>query len=183
MSAYSFEPTRWGYRVSSLCPLCNSPSPTTTHIINGCQEALKEDTLGDKTQCSTASLLWSLRKFLLTQKLDADLHGLRANEFSPATLPTNLSTSARPDIVIVSENNVTMIEQTIPSESRGAMMKDKEKKNNKPNYNSLIGDLEDCGLSVNYRTLEIGSLGHYLSDAVFCISLISTSQIRNKTSS
>jgi len=40
----------------------------------------------------------------------------------------------------------------------------------KYNYNSLIGDLEDRGHSVNYRTLEIGSLGHYLPDAVFCIS-------------
>ena len=83
----------------------------------------------------------------------------------------NLSTStARPDLVIVSENNVTMIEITIPSESRAAMIKAKERKNKKPNYNSLIGDLEDRGLSVNYRKLEIGSLGHYLPDAVFCIS-------------
>ena len=103
-------------------------------------------------------------------KLYADLPGLRANESPPATLPTNLSTStARPDIV-VSENNVTMIELTIPSVSRAAMIKAKERKNNKLNYNSLIGDLEHRGLSVNYRTLEIGSLGHYLPDAVFCIS-------------
>ena len=87
------------------------------------------------------------------------------------TLPTNLSTStARPDLVIVSENNVTMIELTIPSDSRAAMIKAKERKNNKPNYNSLIGDLENHEFSVNYRTLEIGLLGHYLSDAVFCIS-------------
>ena len=62
-----------------------------------------------------------------------------------------------------------MIELTIPSDSRAAMIKAKERKNNKPNYNSLIGDLEDRRLAVNYRTLEIGSLGHYLPDAVFCI--------------
>jgi len=33
---------RWGYRVSNSCPLCNSPSPTTAHILNGSQEALTQ---------------------------------------------------------------------------------------------------------------------------------------------
>ena len=50
------------------------------------------------------------------------------------------------------------------------MVNAKERKNNKVNYVSLIGDLEERGLMVNYRTLEIGSLGHYLADAVGCIS-------------
>ena len=36
------SPHRWGFRVSSSCPLCNSPSPTTAHILNGCQEALTQ---------------------------------------------------------------------------------------------------------------------------------------------
>jgi len=68
-----------------------------------------------------------------------------------------------------------MIELTIPSDSRAA----KERKNNKPNYNSLIGDLEDCGLSVNYRMLEID----HLVSSLLHLSLISTYQIRNETSS
>ena len=96
-------------------------------------------------------------------KLYADLPGIRASESPPVTLPIDLSTStARPDIVLVSEESVTMLELTIPSNSKEAIIKAKERKTNKPNYNQLIGDLEERGLSVTYRTLEIGSLGHYL---------------------
>ena len=68
------------------------------------------------------------------------------------------------------QESATMLELTIPSNSKEAITKAKERKTNKPNYNSLIGDLEERRLSVAYRTLEIGSLGHYLSDAALCIS-------------
>ena len=101
-------------------------------------------------------------------KLYADLPGLCASESPPATLHTDLSTStARPDIVLVSEESVTMLELTIPSNSKEAIIKAKERKTNKSNYNLLVGDLEERGLSV---TIEIGSLGHYPSDAALCIS-------------
>ena len=63
-----------------------------------------------------------------------------------------------------------MLELTIPSKSKEAIIKAKERKANKSSYNLMIGDLEEPGLSVTYRTLEIGSLGHYLSDAALCIS-------------
>jgi len=57
-----------------------------------------------------------------------------------------------------------MIELTILSDSRAAMIKAKERKENKPNYNSLIGDLEDSGLSVRItRTpfIVCNSCNHY----------------------
>ena len=95
-------------------------------------------------------------------KLYADLPGLRACESPIATIPTDLSTtSARPDIVLIPESNVTMVELTIPSNSKAALIQAKERKRKRLTYNSLIGDLEVRSLSVNYRTLEIGSLGHY----------------------
>ena len=47
--------------------------------------------------------------------------------------------------------------------------KAKERKSNKPSYNSLIRNLEKRGLSVVYHTIEIGLLGHYLPDAMHCI--------------
>ena len=82
-------------------------------------------------------------------KLYTDLPGFRASESPPATLPTNLSTStARPDIIMISGDNVTILKLTIPSNSKEAINKAKERKSNKPNYNSLIGDLEEQGLSV-----------------------------------
>ncbi len=64
-----------------------------------------------------------------------------------------------------------MIELTIPSNSLDAINKVKARKLSKPNYISLIGDLEAKGLSVSYKTLEIGSLGHYKTDTLSCISL------------
>ena len=59
-------------------------------------------------------------------------------------MPTDLSTTtARPDVVLVSEESVTMLELTINSNSKEAVIKAKERKTNKPNYSLLIGDLEE----------------------------------------
>ena len=64
-------------------------------------------------------------------KLYADLPGPHASESPPVTLPTDLPTlTARPDIVLVSEESVTMLELTIPSNSKEAIIKAKEKKTN-----------------------------------------------------
>ena len=157
---------RWRYRVSSSCPLCSSPSPTTAHILNGCQEVLTQGRYTWRHD-SVLNCIIALRSDETPPqvKLYADLPGFQASESPPATLPTNLSTStARPDIILISGDNVTILEVTIPSNSKEAINKAKERKSNKPNYNSLIGDLEGRGLSVTYRTLEIGSLGHYLPE-------------------
>ena len=76
---------------------------------------------------------------------------LPASESPPATLPADLSTSTpRPDRVLVSEESVSMLELTIPFNSKEAIFKTKERKTNKPNYSSLIGDLEERRLSVTY---------------------------------
>ena len=113
-------------------------------------------------------LISSVRQKVPPQfKLYADLPGLRACDSPPATIPANISTStARPDLVFISINSVTMIELTVPPNSREALSSAKDRKANKANYISLIGDLEERGLVVNYHTLEIGSLGHFLADTV-----------------
>ena len=158
--------------MSSSCPLCNSPSPTTVHILNGCQEALTQGRFTWRHDSVLNCIISHIKEEIPpSSKLYADLPGLRASESPTATLPTNLSTStARPDIVLTTESSVTMLELTIPSNSHDAIRKAKERKINKPNYSFLIGDLKERGLSVTYRTLEIGSLGHYLPDAIQCIS-------------
>ena len=46
----------------------------------------------------------------------------------------------------------------------------KTRKSNKPNYVHLLNGLEERGLSVDYYTLEIGSLGHYEPNAIQTIS-------------
>lgn len=96
--------------------------------------------------------------------LYANLPGLRASESTPATLPTSISTSiAKPDIVLTSEDSITMFELIIVTNSQEAMQMVKERKSKKPNYMSLIFDLEERGLKVTYLTLEIGSFGHYFN--------------------
>ena len=86
--------------------------------------SLKDGTLGGTTLCSTAMSLFVSNKIPPCVKLYADLPGLHASESPFATLPTDLSTStARPDIVLVSEENVTMLELTISSNSKEAIIK------------------------------------------------------------
>ena len=76
--------------------------------------SLKDGTLGGTILCLTALSLVS-NEIPPCVKLYADLPGLHASESPPATLPTDLSIStARPDIVLVSEESVTMLELTIP---------------------------------------------------------------------
>jgi len=59
-----------------------------------------------------------------SSKLYVDLPVYRTCESSPANLSANLSiTTARPDLVLTSEDSVTMIELTIPTNSKEAMQK------------------------------------------------------------
>ena len=77
-----------------------------------------------------------------------------------------------PDLVLTTEYSVTMLELMIPTNSHEAMRKAREGKSTQSNYMSLISDLEERGLKVGYQTLEIGSPGHHLMEAVHCISNI-----------
>ena len=60
-------------------------------------------------------MIKSIKEHLI---LYADLSGMRASENPVATIPEDiLVTSAWPDIVLMGENEVTLIELTIPHES------------------------------------------------------------------
>jgi len=59
-----------------------------------------------------------------------------------------------------------MLEGTIHTNSHLAIQAARDRKMNKPNYQHLIGDLENQGINVSLRTLEIGSLGHYEQQAI-----------------
>ena len=96
--------------------------------------SLKDDTLGGTILCSTAlSLLSRAKSSLVLDFMQTYLVPVLA---SLHLLPCLLTTStARPDIVLVSEESVTMLEVTIPSNSKEAIIKAKERKTNKSNYN------------------------------------------------
>ena len=57
--------------------------------------------------------------------------------------------------------SVNLLELTIPTNTYEALQVARSRKSEKPTYLQLVSDLEDCGLSVSFQTLEIGSLGHF----------------------
>jgi len=151
--------------------MCNSSNPTTAYILKGCQEALNQ---GQFTWYHDSVLndLTSLIRQVISPsgKLFINLPGLRANDLPTATIPTNISTTtARPDLVLVSESSISMLELTVPTKSHQAIQAARGRKMNQPNYEQLIGNLENRGLNVSFRSVEIGSLGHYERHAIHCI--------------
>ena len=163
---------RWHYRVCSKCPLCNSPNPTSAHILNGCQEALVQGRYTWRHDSILNCLLSSVHQEISASvKLYGDIRLWRASDSPPATLPMNISTTrARPDVVLIDNSAVRLLELTVPTNTREALQAARIRKLNKPLYLQLISDLEERGLSVSFRSLEIGSLGHHESFAVKCLA-------------
>ena len=100
-------------------------------------------------------------------KIYADLDHWRAEDNPPSTIPPEiLSTSSRPDIVIIhSTREIQILELTVPSNSKSALQNAIVRKQSKENYNYLVNDLKDRKWNTTYHTVEIGSLGHIPSSA------------------
>ena len=68
-----------------------------------------------------------------------------------------------PDQIWLSlKNSVSLIELTIPFNSPESLANAKTQKENKENYQLVLGDLESHGYVANLITIEIGALGHWL---------------------
>ena len=82
-------------------------------------------------------------------RLYADNPMWRASDSPPATIPTNISTTrARPDIVLIEDTSVNILE---PTNTREALQAARKRKSVKPLYNfQLINDLEDRGLLISF---------------------------------
>ena len=82
-------------------------------------------------------------------RLYADNPMWRASDSPPATIPTNISTTrARPDIVLIEDTSVNILE---PTNTREALQATRKRKSGKPLYNfRLINDLEDRGLLIGF---------------------------------
>ena len=88
---------------------------------------------------------------------------MRANDNPISIIPENtLVTSARPYIVVVGEDKVTLIELTSPYNSMESLSNARKRKSEKELYQQVISDLEVKGIASNLYTIEIGSLGHWL---------------------
>ena len=97
------------------------------------------------------------------EKLYDDLPDHRACDNPPATIPQNIvSTSARPDIVVIHGNKITLIELTVPYNSPEALSNAQLRKRNKENYQLILSELDRKGFQASLITLEISALGHSL---------------------
>ena len=91
---------------------------------------------------------------------------MRASENPEATIPEDiLVTSARPDIVLVGVDEVTLIELTIPHNSMESLYNARDRKSHKEIYLQALSDFEAKGLATQLYTVEIGSLGHWLPNS------------------
>ena len=105
--------------------------------------------------------------FLPNTEIYADLPGLRASDSPPATLPLCIVvTSARPDIVIIDGDVITLLELTIPINTKEGLQNARDRKLAKENYITLIRDLNTKGFKAEVETVDVGSLGNFSSDTI-----------------
>ena len=153
---------RWRYRVDATCHLCSSPSPTTLHILNGCPQALVRFTW--RHNSVLLKLVSSLKPLLSPEeRFHADLAGYRVSDNPQSTVPQEIIvTTARPDIVVIKDKHILLIELTIPFNTPKSIANAHRWKEGKDNYNMLLDDLEARGFTSTFLAIEIGSLGHSL---------------------
>ena len=154
---------RWKLITDARCDLCEHKNPTSFHILNGCTVALEQG----RYTWRHDSVLLKLMRGLLDEfdpniKVYCDLEGFKASENPPATVPPSLvSTTARPDMVIIDGSKITLLELTIPHNSPESLGAAHIRKQSKVNYGCVLSDLERSGFTSDLVTLEIGSLGHW----------------------
>ena len=154
---------RWRMRIDSRCALCSHHLPITHHILSACPIALEQGRYTWRHDSTLNVLVKGLRTALPEARILADLPGLRAEENPPSTIPSELLvTTARPDIVVIANQEVTLVELTIPFNSPESLINAKQRKEDKPNYQLALSDLDSRGFRSSLITVEIGSLGHWL---------------------
>lgn len=149
--------------MDARCPLCSHHLPTVHHILSGCPTALQQGRYTWRHDSTLHTLAKGLISSLPDSRVIVDLPGLRAGENPPSTIPSEvLVTTARPDIVVIRDQQVIFIELTIPFNSPESLANARHRKESKPNYQLALSDLEFRGYRANLTTIEIGTLGHWL---------------------
>ena len=96
---------------------------------------------------------------------------MRATDNPPATIPAEiLNTLARPDIVIVRDSEITLIELTVPYNSPDCLKNGRLRKENKELYQHALSDLGMVSALVVSELLkiEVGALGHCFASHTLC---------------
>ena len=156
---------RWKLRIDPSCHLCGSVNANAKHILNHCSVALNDGRYSWRHDQVLKHLWKSLQPLIQKEyNLFADIEGVRASDTPHATIPPSiLSTSARPDLVAMSnkEKKFQILELTICTNTDKNFASARSFKHSKPNYIQLVADLKMKGYTVMFDTLEIGSLGHW----------------------
>ena len=118
----------------SRCPLCKVPRPIYhgPHS-HGRHVALNQGRYTWRHDSVLSSLSHSLSRLLPpTYKLFADLDGQRAEDNPPATIPsTVLTTSLRPDLVILENHNtMRILELTVPKNTPEGLRNARDRRQN-----------------------------------------------------
>ena len=106
-------------------------------------------------------------------KIFSDLDKIRAEFNPPATVPPPiLATSLRPDIVIIFENDIFLLELSFNKLTIWPLSSTKKNLNN-TECNILASDLELIGWTVSYDAIEIGALNHFAKDSCDALEMSS----------
>ena len=137
-------------QVSAKCRLCGFPSQSLKHILNKCEEALRQHRFDNRHN----SILSIINTFITTHLTDsqvlADLPGL------PYSFPPHIAaTNERPDIVIWKDRQCKLLELTVPFEDNFA---DAERRR-RNRYEDLLQLCNKNGYRAQLMTIQVGSRG------------------------
>ena len=154
---------RWRYRTDPSCSLCGHKQATVHHILSNSQIALEQGRYTWRHDSALKSLVGGLHDHLEDNViLYADLPKMRTNDNPLAIIPESiLTTSVCLDIVLVGDDEITLLELTIPHNSMESISNARARKSTKESYQQTLNDLERKGFNSYLLTIEIGSLGHW----------------------
>ena len=131
---------RWRMRIDSSFPLCGHKQPTVHYILSNCPEALQQGRYSWRHDCALLFLAEGIQAKLNNDtNLYADHPGRLASENPVSTIPENIIvTSAWPDIVLVRNSEVTLIELTILHNSMESISNARTRKSKKQLYQQAL---------------------------------------------
>ena len=139
---------KWGRIASPLCPSCHHQQ-TLGHVIGGCFVHLKEGRYTYRHD----SVLSNLAKSIPVnehQTVYADIPGYS----SPSTI---CGDDKRPDIVIVKDDKIVLIELSVGFETNISKNTDEKQKR----YKLLLEKLKSSYSDIDYVNLSMGAIGTF----------------------
>ena len=153
---------KWGKTMDASCKLCNQPFCTTSHILAGCQFALKQHRFtwrhDSLLQCIYIFIKKMLGRSELELRVDLPTKSYECSD-SVQTIPDDIAVvSKRPDISVVDRRNkkLMIVELTAPFDMN---LHEWEKTKEAKYRQTLIPAIEESGWKVEFAHLGVGALG------------------------